>query len=331
MESLSMLSGLGLAASSFLTIKLACFLFLYTRPSSLDKYRYGKEPWAFVTGASDGIGYALAQELAANSFNVVIHGRNSAKLENCRSQLAKDYPALSFRVVVADASTSSNGEIQDIVDSLSNLNLTVLVNNVGGGSICKPLNEHTPQEVDALMDLNARFPIQLTRALLPGFIEKSGPTLIITIGSLGADFGVPYAVPYGSSKSFNMCMSACLDIEMRSEGHRIEALGIPVGNVTDVAHKKDPATFFTPDARTMARATLARVGCGKAIAIGYAGHAVQKFWLGLLPNAVVESFIVPNMKRYRETTAIRRDVTLKMDIDAASEDAGMFCGLQSGT
>ena len=219
--------------------------------------------------------------------------------------MSKDFPNLTFRIVVADASTVTNEVIQSIADSLGNINITVLINNVGGGSVTvlKPLIDQTSQEVDVAMNLNARFPIQLTRALLLTFIKKSSPVLIMTIGSLGADFGIPYAVPYAGSKAFNMGMSASLDVEMRSEGNQIKVIGILVGGVTETGHRTDKATFFTPGAKTMAKAALARVGCGKAVVVGYVGHAVQKSVLDALPVAVVESFMVPVMKRYRDESS----------------------------
>lgn len=56
-------SGLGIATVSFLSIKLLRFVSLYKKPSSSKPYLHGDSPWAFVTGASDGIGRGFAQEL----------------------------------------------------------------------------------------------------------------------------------------------------------------------------------------------------------------------------------------------------------------------------
>ena len=213
--------------------------------------------------------------------------------------MSQKFPNSKFRVIVADASTATNEDIKGVIESFGDINLTTLINNVGGCPTVTPLEELTPQEIDAWIDLNARFPLRITRALLPTFTKTSKPRLIMTIGSLG-DVGVPYAVPYGSSKAFNMSMSSCLDVEMRIEGKNLEVIGIPVGAVTEVAHNKIAATFFTPRARTMAKAALARVGCGRSIVIGYVGHAMQKFLLDLLPRSVRESVIASAMKKYRE-------------------------------
>ena len=186
-----------------------------------------------------------------------------------------------------------------MVTSIKDLNLTVLINNVGGSAVCKPFEDYTADEVDAMMNLNARFPTLLTRALLPTFTRKVGPSLIVNVGSLGT-VGVPYVVPYGGSKAFNMSASTSLEVELRVEGKRIEVLALLVGKVTGVGHSQDPVTFFTPGARTMARAALGRVGCGRAEVVGYVGHAMQKFVFDALPMWARESVLVPVMKGYKE-------------------------------
>lgn len=122
----------------------------------------------------------------------------------------------------------------------------------------------------------------------------------MNIGSMGTA-GVPYAVPYGGSKAFNMAMSASLEVEMRVEGKvDVEVLAVQVGAVTGVSHRRDGEGWFTPGAGTMARAALGRVGCGRVEVVGYVGHAVQKFWGDALPRWARESVLVPLMVRYKE-------------------------------
>ena len=299
MDPIAFFAGLGAVALSYLTLRFLRFIYLYTRPSTLHRYHYGPEPWALVTGASDGIGLGFAQELAFNNFNILLHGRNPTKLSAAQFGLAQEFPAVQFRLLIADASDPSTAQFEDIVASIQDLNLTVLINNVGGGSVCKPFEDYTADEVDVMMNVNARFPTQLTRALLPSFTRNDGPSLIMNIGSMGTT-GVPYAVPYGGAKAFNMSMSASLEVELRVEGKQIEVLAVPVGKVTDVSHRRDAVSFFTPSARTMARAALGRVGCGRGEVVGYVGHAVQKFVFDALPNWARESVLVPVMRGYKE-------------------------------
>ena len=182
-----------------------------------------------------------------------------------------------------------------MVASFDNLNLTILVNNVGGSAIIQPLEKNTAEEFDFLMNINARFPMQLTEALLPKLARPDGPTLIMNIGSL-SDQGVPYASVYGGSKAFNMSMSASLAVEIKVEGKDIEVLAIPVGRVTDVAHNKESSSYFTPTSRIMGKACVDRIGCGRRVVVAYVGHAMQKFLIDQLPWVVHEMLLVPTMK-----------------------------------
>ncbi len=299
MES-KLLSGLGVATALYLVFKFLRFVRLYTRPSSLKRYLYGDTPWALVTGASDGIGRGFAQELAQNGFNVIIHGRNPTKLENVKRQLTADYPNARFRIAVLDASSVTNKQIEELVATFSDIDITVLINNVGAGVKVQTLEESSAEEVDSAMNVNARFPAQVTRAMLPKLTGSPGPKLIMNIGSL-ADLGAPYVVVYDGCKAFNVSMSSCLSAELRVEGKTdIEVIAIPVGKVVETTHMKEPATFFNPTARTMARAALQRVGCGRVVVVGYFGHAVQKALIDVMPVSLFEALVLPTMKRLYE-------------------------------
>jgi short-subunit dehydrogenase len=254
---------------------------------------------ALVTGASDGIGLGFAHELARLGFNVILHGRNSTKLEGVKARLQQNYPEVNFRIAVLDASSTSYRQIDKLVASLQDLHITVLINNVGGGDKISPLALLTADEVDSMINLNARFPTLITRALLPKLTKSIRPGLILTIGST-VDFVVPYAVTYGGSKAFNMAWSSSLRLEMKAEGNNVEVLAVLVGKVTETASYKEPITFWTPDGRTMARAALQRVGCGKAVVVGYIGHAMQKFVLDILPASVFAGLVSSHMKMLRE-------------------------------
>ena len=292
---------LGVATAAYMILRFLRFIHLYTRPSSIKRYLYGDSPpWALVTGASDGIGLGIAHELANNGFNVVIHGRNPEKLSRTKAELEREHTNVQFKIAVLDAGTATTQQIDELVASLDPLNLTVLVNNVGGGSKIQNLERNTASETDLTINVNARFPAQLTRALLPKLTRPDGPgTLIMNIGSLGAP-GVPYLTVYGGSKMFNQAMSSSLAVEVKVEKKNIEVLAIPIGRVTECAHSKEPSSFFTPVARTMGKACVDRVGCGRAVVVGHVGHAMQKFLVDVMPAVVFEMLVVPTMKERKE-------------------------------
>lgn len=263
-------------------------LVVYLRPSKLPRYLQTKNSqpaWALVTGASDGIGKAFAHSLAEAGFNVVIHGRNPSKLAVVLAELESTYPLRSFRTLLADATECHPDAFEDIVQFLSDIHLTVLVNNAGGVSRrpastdYRPLDSYTHAELVESVNLNALFPTLLTRALTPA-LAANGPALIIFVGSV-ADLGLPLVAPYGSSKSFLRTLADSMALEMKMTGRDIEALHLRIGPVTGVATIWRRPSWLQPHATTLAQTVLDRVGCGRAVVVPYLPHAL----LSVVPSA----------------------------------------------
>jgi 17beta-estradiol 17-dehydrogenase / very-long-chain 3-oxoacyl-CoA reductase len=125
-----------------------------------------------------------------------------------------------------------------------------------------------------------------TSALWPQLIRHGSPSLILNIGSL-AERGAPYASIYAGAKAYNMAWSRSLRMEAFREKQDVEVLGILVGEVTGVTHRKVKPNWTTPSARRMAEAALARVGCGRDVVVGYFPHALQLVLLPCVPDPIV--------------------------------------------
>ncbi|KAI1740768.1 short chain dehydrogenase [Xylaria scruposa] len=323
----ALFSAVGLVAFSGFLISIVNQVILYLRPSRLAIYAHksksGEDPWAMVTGASRGIGYAIACELATCGFNVVLHGRDDEKMSRVASELQMVFPSRSFRVIIADAeavackthlvaSKQPGGsrlaalDFDAIQQELQDIHLTILINNAGGGLANPtfiPLTEASEERVTGNVSLNALFPLHLTRALLPTLIRHA-PSLVINISSM-ADQGFPLLVSYGASKAFLMTATRALRLEMEMEGlgNSVELLGVRLGKVTGAGGCTEPASIFVPTAETMAKATLARAGYANGIVAGYWGHALQQAVRSpflFLPQWVWDSIIVAVMRRERE-------------------------------
>ncbi|KAI6085272.1 hypothetical protein F4821DRAFT_261112 [Hypoxylon rubiginosum] len=231
-----------------------------------------------MTGASDGIGRAFVDQLAAEGFNVVLHGRNYEKLSQVVLELEGLFPQRSFKVVVADANKvacvsclthHSEGldraaplDFAAIKKELDGINLTVLINNAGGNPsppFFVPLKDKAEVKIIENVSLNALFPLHLTRALLPNLI-RDAPSLLINVGSM-ADEGLPLTATYGASKQFLMTLTNAVHREMAmNSGTDVEILGIQAGRVTGVARYKERASFFVLDTKAFAKAALAHAG-----------------------------------------------------------------------
>lgn len=291
---------LGALTAIYLIVSFLQFILLYLRPSSLLSYRHKKESWALVTGATDGIGFCLAQELCDRGFNIILHGRNPSKLEGVKASLTHAFPSAQIRIIVWDASLPiSSSSMQRLLAGIQDIHLSVLVNNVGGTSAVSPdlktLKDHTHDEADAMLNLNCRFATQLTRAILP-LLQRNQPGLIINIGS-AASMGIPYLTVYSGAKGFLMSWGKALQIELNAEGHNISVMGVVVGNAQSAGNRSD-ATLFTPTSLVMAKAILGRVGCDRSIVIAYLPHALQIHPLGWLPEVVVQRILTKAAKKH---------------------------------
>lgn len=265
---------------------------LYTRPSSLPRYLHGSGSWALVTGASDGIGFSFAQELLSRGFHVILHGRNPLKLSNLQTQLRAEFPARQVEIVISDAS-SKIPDMSGIVHTIKDKRLTVLINNVGGAFTVpkfKALDESSLSDIDENINLNIRFPTNLTRLALP-VLERNGPALILNMGSIASTAGLPLASVYAAGKAYSMVFSNSLRLEMQLKSKDVEVLGIMVGEVKSAANF-DGSGVLVLSSRQMASQALNRVGCGHPVVFGAFAHLILYWILQLLPQALLDMFVV---------------------------------------
>ena len=315
-------SVLGAGLALYLSYRVLDFVWLYARPSGLGRYlhrggRDGNEPaWALVTGATDGIGKAISFELAARGFNVVLHGRNQAKLERVRAELSGLHPARSFRSLVADAfdccrDEAGSADLEErLLGAVSGLHLTVLVNCAGAGPhpAFGTLESYGGGTVLSTLHLNAACPALVSRALAP-VLRSRGPALLINIASV-TDTGLPLVSFYCASKAFGHVLSMSLWRETRLEGHddALEVVSHRVGATTATSFERRPSSLFWPSAETLAKAVLARTGCGRKSVVPYWPHALQQVLLALVPEALSDKFVIEALRgrRVQQDAALAR-------------------------
>ncbi len=175
---------------------------------------------AIVTGASRGIGMALAGGLAAAGADVAICGRALERLDACRRAIAATgRKAVPFALDVRDsdailpAFTAATAELGG---------LDLLINNAGIEQV-RPSLEVEPALWDRIVDTNLKgafFAAQAAARLMP----PAGGA-IVNVGSLTSAVGVPTAAPYGASKSGLLGLTRALATEWAGRGIRVNAIG----------------------------------------------------------------------------------------------------------
>lgn len=143
---------------------------------------------AVVTGATSGIGKAIVPMLRARGLTVYAVGRNEAQL----AALAAATGAIPIQADVRDTA--------QIAEALNGVEVDILVNNAGILSTRAAFHEIDPAEIDAMIDVNLKAPLHLTRIMLPGMVARRRGHLIY-IGSSGGQAPYPGMGAYGASKA----------------------------------------------------------------------------------------------------------------------------------
>ncbi|KAL8342850.1 hypothetical protein RB598_004283 [Gaeumannomyces tritici] len=352
------LQTIGLATAAYVGYKLCDFSALWLLPKiplTRDYYHDGKgkgkggkgpKAWALVTGASAGIGLGIAHELALLGFGVVLLGHKSEELSAAADAIRAEVgfvpsssssssdsdsdddsdPRDPVRTVVMDAAAATNAEMERALLGPvlgGALNVTVLVNNVGGqpaprDPAFRRLDGYGADEADAILDLNARFMLRLTRMALPPLIAavadgggggggggNSGRrrALVLNVASAAGVIGIPGVAAYSASKAFVLCLTRTLAREMAAAagggGLAVDFVAVVPGDVSSQGNTA--AAAGSPGAREFARAVVATAGRaarrGQRELVPWPAHAVQVGLLrSVVPAWVTEWFMVGLMR-----------------------------------
>lgn len=166
-----------------------------------------------ITGASRGIGRAIAEKLAAPDHTLLLHGRDRQALaQTCASVEDKGGLAISLCYDLRDPAM-----VQKLVDETGNTPLDALINNAGI-AVVKPLAEITLEEWQSSFALNVTAPFLLTQKLLP---LMSASSIIVNILSIAAKTGFPNWGAYCMSKFALEGFSQSVREELRPRGIRV--------------------------------------------------------------------------------------------------------------
>lgn len=196
----------GLFLLGFLSFFKTCIALLrwvyvnFLRPAKNLK-KYGC--WALVTGPTDGIGKAFAFELARKGLNLVLVGRNVNKLDDISKEIQSKYAKIETKKVVVDFSGDLNEGVEKIAEAIEELDVGVLINNVGVSyPYARFFHEVDDELLKNLVKVNVEGTTKVTQAVLPGMIRRKRGA-IVNVGS-GAATVIPcdplYAV-YAASKA----------------------------------------------------------------------------------------------------------------------------------
>jgi len=247
-----------------------------------------KEKYALVTGASCGVGYELAKQLAEDGKDIVVIARSRDRLEDLRKLIESKY-GTKVKVLAKDLSDpKAPPEIFSELEK-EKIVVDVLVNNAGFGVYGKFVETDLQQELD-MIQVNAVSLIHLTKLFLRGMVrDRSG--YILNVASLCAFMAVPLESIYCGTKALVLHFSEALANELQGTGVKVTALCI--GLAETEFHKRArmercrAAQRKMMDAATVAREGLKALKQGKVIIIPGLQYNVAPLLVRFLPRNVI--------------------------------------------
>lgn len=170
---------------------------------------------AFISGATSGIGEALAQLLASKGISLILNGRNQKKLEELKQTFESRVPV---EVVLADL--SSPLERQKIVDVLRMKKPDLVINNAGFGMYGEATSISLKEQLD-MIEVDVKAVVEFTIEASKSLVQANRRGIILNVSSAAAYQIFPTLATYAASKAFVLNFSRSVDFELKSQGVRV--------------------------------------------------------------------------------------------------------------
>lgn len=250
------------------------------------KKSYGT--WAVVTGATDGIGKGMAFEFARKGQNVVLISRTQSKLDDCAAELKTKYPNVEVKVLAVDYGKFDQQMRNKVENFLRDLEIGVLVNNVG---VSYPypqyFNELSDEKVEEMITLNVNSTTWMTRIVLPSMLDRKKGA-IVNMASTACMVNSPLLSQYGAAKGYIKHFTECLNLELKGKGVHVQCQ-VPLFVATKLA-KIRKSSLFVPSPAGYARAAVAAIGYG-CVVTPYWAHKLQMYLMHSLPEFITNKVV----------------------------------------
>lgn len=187
---------------------------------------------ALITGASSGIGRAMALMFAQHGAAIVLTARRTALLEEVAKEIRQQGGHAEF---VAGDITQAQTHEQLIETATKQFGgLDIAINNAGIVGALKPLAEMSEEEWQATLDTNLTAAFLGARSQIPAMLKRGGGSIVFTSSFVGTSVGLPGMSAYGAAKAALMGLVKGITADYAAKGIRTNAL-LPGGTDTDIA------------------------------------------------------------------------------------------------
>jgi uncharacterized protein len=224
-----------------------------------------QQKWALVTGASAGIGWQLATQLAAARANLILVARRKERLEELAAKL-REHHQIQVEICPADLADPKAPDQIFAFAQQNRLPIELLINNAGFG-VYGEFRKNDLRRVLEMVQVNINAVVHLTHLFLPAMIQRrSGYVMIVS--STAAFQPVPYLAGYGATKGFELLFGEALNEELLDTGVRISVLCPgPTATEFNQAAGQPERTSRRETAEKVARVGLEALAAGKPYVI----------------------------------------------------------------
>ena len=192
---------------------------------------------AFITGATSGIGKATAVLFASHGINLILCGRRQAELDALEKELGKQTRVQTLTFDVRDKDLVEAG-VRSLPEEFAHID--ILVNNAGNADGLDPIQSGAISDWDAMIDINVKGLLYVSRAILPGMIQRKNGH-IINIGSTAGKEVYPNGNVYCASKHAVDAINQGMRLDLNQYGIRVGAVnpGLVETGFSEVRFKGD--------------------------------------------------------------------------------------------
>lgn len=247
--------------------------------------------YSLITGASRGIGRAIAFELASRKRNVLLTARSQAQLEDAAAAIQQRH-GVEAAVFPLDLSLESAPEKILSFCRGKNIAVDILVNNAGYG-LWGDFEKLPLNEMANMMRLNMENIVKLTHLFIPE-LKKTAKSYILNVASTAGYQAIPKLAVYAASKAFLISFTRALRHELKADGISVSCLSpgttttdfIQRAQMSDAIRRKAEKVTMPPEA--VARIAVDGMFSGKAEIIPGAMNILSVLLASLAPKIIVE-------------------------------------------
>ena len=269
-----------------------------------DTHQFQNSTTALITGASSGIGYALAKVFARHGHNLVLVARDRQRLSQLASEVRQEF-GVATKVIPADLSVSTSAH--DLCDELqqASIKISLLVNNAGFdvyGHFCET---DLTKELH-MIQVNLVSLTQLTKLLLADMRQQRYGR-ILNLGSTGSFVPSTLNAVYSATKAYVLSFSEAIAEELQGSGVTVTVL-CPGATKTEFHQRASIEDIRLLRFGVMGAATVAEIGyrammAGRRVVVPGLYNQVQVLFAGFLPRGVMVKMAKVMLQRSRRAAA----------------------------